>query len=321
MRSSDKNPAIAILCSDLHISHKPPIARSCEKDWYGVMEYYFHQLKVIRKNAGDNVKIICAGDVFDTPEVPPETISFAIKHMPEMIAVPGQHDLHNHNYDNLRRSAYHTLVAAGKIKNLEPEDPTIIWSGRKIWYAVGFPWGFELSKPRYTKSDKSLRSLAVCHDYVWWDKTNCYKNAPKSKHIDRYMDKLDNYYDFAVFGDNHKWWYKNEEKTPILNCGTFMRRKMDEFNYKPSVSILYEGGNSESILLDCEQDKFIDVDEALTVIEKAIDSTQFVGELSKLVRTLADFGQSLREFCDKNNISSRVKDIIDEVLGESSETE
>ena len=57
---SDK--ILAVLCSDLHISHRPPVARSAEPNWYDTMSDYFSQLQQLAKKWG--APVICAGDVF-----------------------------------------------------------------------------------------------------------------------------------------------------------------------------------------------------------------------------------------------------------------
>ena len=45
-------------------------------------------------------------------------ISFAIRELPSCYAIPGQHDLPNHSYTDIQRSAYWVLVEAGIIKKI-----------------------------------------------------------------------------------------------------------------------------------------------------------------------------------------------------------
>jgi DNA repair exonuclease SbcCD nuclease subunit len=118
MRAADPNPVIAILCSDIHLSERAPIARAVGQDWFTVQKRYLDQLRELKEK--HNAILIVAGDVFDYWKSSPELINFAIVHMPECYAVPGQHDLPNHNYNDLHKSAYWTLVEAKIIKHLDP---------------------------------------------------------------------------------------------------------------------------------------------------------------------------------------------------------
>ena len=106
--------AIAILCSDLHLSLTKPACRA-DKDW---MEVQAHYLKQLEDTAG-NLPIFCAGDIFDRWNAPPELINFALRNLPDdMLCVPGQHDLPNHRLDEKHRSGYGVLSNAGKIEDL-----------------------------------------------------------------------------------------------------------------------------------------------------------------------------------------------------------
>ncbi len=51
---------VAVLVSDIHLSQKPPIARSAEGSWYQAMQRQLAELKRIAKGA----PVLCAGDVF-----------------------------------------------------------------------------------------------------------------------------------------------------------------------------------------------------------------------------------------------------------------
>ena len=109
---------IAILCSDLHLSLQRPACRA-DDDWMGVQAGYLNQLKQLAVDSNysfGTLPIAFAGDLFDKWNVQPELINFALEHLPDgMICVPGQHDLPNHRLDQVHRSGYGVLVAAGKI--------------------------------------------------------------------------------------------------------------------------------------------------------------------------------------------------------------
>ena len=117
-------PVIALLVGDIHLSAKAPLCRAKEPDWFEAMARPLMELVDLQKQIGkesDGIPpILCAGDVFDRWNSPPELINFALEYLPpQMYSIPGQHDLPNHNYNEIDRSAYWTLVAANKITNVE----------------------------------------------------------------------------------------------------------------------------------------------------------------------------------------------------------
>lgn len=104
---------IAVLCSDIHLCHTCPPARSNEPNWYDAMARTLDELAGIASHY--YVPILCAGDVFDRWNSPPELINFAIKHLPPMHCIPGQHDLPNHSLEDIRRSAYSTSAGCSEM--------------------------------------------------------------------------------------------------------------------------------------------------------------------------------------------------------------
>lgn len=303
---------MCIGCSDLHFDNRTPIARSVEHDWYEVQGSYINQLKHLQVQCG-SCPILIAGDLTNRWNLPPEIINFLLKHLPDNIyAVPGQHDLPNHSYDNIRRSAYWTLVESGKIKNLEPGNPTEIAKGMgNEWYAVGFPWGVDV-EPTNIISD--CHFIAVVHSYIW-KKNFRYTGAPEEKRVKKYLPLLKGYR-AAFFGDNHIGFTHTTEngKLTIMNCGTFIRRRIDEINYTPSVGILCQDGSITPWPLHTLEDQFLDVSEAEELVEKALGATEFLQELVGLGKHVVDFGEALKRFCEKNKVSKPIRDILTSIL-------
>jgi hypothetical protein len=306
---------VAIVCSCIHLSHKPPIARSAEPDWYEAMDIQLHQLRRLEEKHG--CPVLCCGDIFDRwDRAPPELINFAIQKLPTMYAVPGQHDLPDHSYDHIKRSPYWTLVEAGVVINLNWEDPVCHNSiGKRILWLYGFPFGFDI-EPH--KKNKNALTLCIAHSYIWMGKTTKYPGAPKNQEVSNYFDVIDSY-DLACFGDNHKGFLcmtdsTRQEGAWVFNCGTFMRRKADEFNYEPQVGLITKQGTVIPHKLDCSGDKFIDVEEALALVERAIDATDFLEELIGLGQTAVDFIDAVKQFCERNGVSRRVTLLVENAL-------
>lgn len=73
---------IAILCSDLHFSSVPPVARSSEPSWFDAMKRQIDELKRVQEK--HHCPIIVAGDVFDRWRETPELVNFLIDNLPQM---------------------------------------------------------------------------------------------------------------------------------------------------------------------------------------------------------------------------------------------
>lgn len=299
------NDVEAILCSDLHLSHKAPIARSAEPDWYAAMERPLAELRELADLLV--VPVICAGDIFDRWNAPASLINFALDALPKMYAIPGQHDLANHSYRDIEQTAYWTLVKAGKVTNIRPDKPRTF----NNLHLAGFPWGSEL-KPCEVLKDKRILRIAVVHHYVWW-RDHKYPGAPKNTNWSALQIKLDGF-QVAVFGDNHKGFHlmaENEGDPWMMNCGTMMRRKADEVSYQPQFGLLSRrGGIITPYLIDTSEDKFIDTDEALALIDKGVEMAEFISELGSLRDKGVSFVEAVAQFCQKNGIDSRIQKII-----------
>lgn len=253
---------------------------------------------------GHPVPVICAGDIFDRWNAPAELINFALAYLPRMYAVPGQHDLPHHSYEDIRKSAYWTLVEAGKIVDLKPGEPLSIGPLR-LW---GFPWGTPVV-PCDKPHDVALE-VAVIHAYVWV--RNCgYFGAPEEKLVSGYKKSLRGY-NVAVFGDNHQGFRVNPTiGQEILNCGGFMRRKSDERDYRPRVGLLHLNGHITRHFLDVSKDKFLGEDEVPRLLgNNGIESAALIEELSALGDAAIDFADTVRGLLERKTVPPAVKRIV-----------
>lgn len=304
-----KSKVLAILLADVHLSLKPPIWRSAEPDWLEAQARPLNEVKLLQQKYG--CPVICAGDIFDKWNSSPELINFALANLPDsMYTIPGQHDLPNHQYSDIHRSAYWTLVGAGKIISL-PQNSFLTLPNITLW---GFPFGNELEgclglEGRLSNGDELC--VAIVHSYVWIDGYS-YPNAPEDKKFGKRISGIkDNKwlgYDVVVYGDNHKGFLTQVEKTQIFNCGTLMRRKSDEIDYIPQVGLLLDTGVVIPHFLDISKDEYIA--EAKERVEPLLEMGDFFDELGKLGKTALDFKEAMKEFLRTPSVSSEVKQII-----------
>jgi len=310
-----QNEVIAILCADIHLSHTPPVWRSAEPDWCAAMQRPLDEIAELQKKY--KCTVLCAGDIYDKWNSPAELINFAMDNLSRlnMYSIPGQHDLPNHNISELEKSAYETLSKADAILDVAYSDrcPSIINSRCTL---SAFPFSTEIKPLPEVYDKKNVVNIALVHQYVCTYKSD-YPGAPKKSHV-KYIKantKLINGklygYDVIVFGDNHKGFHTCVGKTIIWNCGTLMRRKSDEIDYKPKVGLLFSNGVVEPYYLDQSQDKYLSPEQTKKLMElSAADFKKFAKELSELGDSELDFQETWKFYVLKNNVSKEIDDIV-----------
>jgi len=297
-----KSPVVvAIACSDIHLSLKAPLARAGEPDWLEAMKRMAYEIDEIADY--HDVPVLCAGDVFDRWNSSPELINWALKHLPKLYAIPGQHDLPTHNLDLIEKSAYWTLVKAGKIHNLSVGEN----HGYKDMIFQGFPWGVPLEPCERT--DKRIH-IALVHRYIW-KKGKSYPGAPKDAHIRKQQDAHKGW-DVVIYGDNHKG-FLQEGDTTIFNCGTLLRRKSDEIGYRPQVGLILDDGTVEPHYLNIKAD-IITETEKLRTPEEDMELKEFLEELTKLGDSSLDFKDAMIATLNKRKPGKAVRKLIVEAM-------
>ena len=312
MRGNDLFPnekVIAIFCADIHLTLKAPVWRSAELNWLDAQLRSLGEIRYLQEKY--DCPVFCAGDIFDRWNCSPELINWAIEFLPDnMYAIPGQHDLPLHQYEDIHRSAYLTLVKADKIRNILPGvDIRKHDTNETFIVAQGFPFGYGIEP---CCNEGPCFKIAIVHDYVWSGKHK-YPNAPVEKRVMNSNNKMINgkLYgnDVIVYGDNHKGFLTKVGKTTVFNCGTLMRRKSDEVDYRPQIGLLVESGEVIPHFLGTSKDKHLDEVQSARIIED-LDLTDFMNELEKLGKTALDFKEAVKEFLVKGETSSKVKQII-----------
>lgn len=303
---------IACLSADWHLCPKPPAARAGEPDWYGAMGWPLEE--IIEICNGYRVPLIVAGDIGDTWRLPPETINWAIGVLRLLqggvFAVPGQHDLPCHSYENVHLSAYWTLVEAGVITNLAPGTSKCI--GNLVMW--GFPWGFDVGMGKLPLwQPQNTVNLAVCHRYIW-RKNHGYPGADESKLVAGYSDKLEGF-DAAVFGDNHIGFTAAVSGCHVINPGSLHRRKTDQHTHTPMVGLLHADGHITKHYLDTTHDNLAPRTAAIAEVEESLELQDFIQELEALGDSHLDYRDAMVRYIEDNPVTPRTREILLTVLG------
>lgn len=299
---------VAVLCSDIHLSETPPIARSGENDWFGAMVRYLIELKDLSEDL--EVPILCGGDVFHKWKSSPELINFAIKYLPTMYSVAGQHDLPYHNLDEMEKSAFKTLCLIGDIYYLPDIKCTQIGKVR----VFGFSWGEDIKPPPSSSSD--TLNVLVAHKYFWVRD----QKFPGASDKDNVLQNADLFrgYDVALLGDNHKSWsHFLEDKCLVYNPGSFMRRNSNQVDHKPQAGILHDDGEITTHYLDVSKDRFDTTEKKKKEVEEdEFNMDEFVDELQGLGEAGLNFVEAIKKVMDREGVRKSVRKIVLKALGE-----
>lgn len=318
---TDKEHIAGIFCSDLHFCRKSPPARAAEPSWLDAQKRVIDQLVVLKNTY--NAPVFIAGDILDTYEQPAWFINWLIRQLRvlEPKCIPGQHDIPNHQYTQLDRSGYWTLVESGAIEHLGYDHN---WEFGNM-LVTPFPWNIDIKPPQAVHG--LMLQVALVHAYIYTERTG-YPGAPPDKLAAKYLPSLKGY-DAAFFGDNHTGWFtKSQPKgtvkpgpCSVFNCGVAIRRLHSEQKYRPRVALLHASGVIEPYYLDVGKDKFSPMGKTLSDMSKTlkVDLTAFVTELANLRDTGRNWNQIVKHALGSHNFDSATREVILKALGEIKE--
>ena len=292
----------AVIFGDLHLSALPPSCRRQEPNWFEAMAKQIKELTEIANGA----PVLCAGDVFDRWTPPHELLTFAMDVLPPNFwAIPGQHDMAYHRYQDLHKTAFGVLQKAGRIKNIQETELTI--NGNPV---IGVPWGAEIA----VCNTGGEAPIVVAHKYVWSNNQNRHENADEQGNWANVKKSL-RPGTLAVFGDNHTPFssiqldwnepvIQNTKSGPVgFGMGSFFRRQKPDKDLIPRVLVVDRAlrGKLKFHLQDLKTPKtdiFVEEEES---VAGAIDTSRieaFVGSLHSLSATVFDFRQRLLQAAD-----------------------
>lgn len=295
---------LAIFTADWHLSLNKPLARA-EEDWLHYQGSVLKHLSLLSKF--HSCPIFVAGDVFDRWDSTAALINHTLWTMPDDVyTIPGNHDLPYHNYKELPRSAYWTLVEAKKAIHLSPPGPKDV----DAIEIHPFPSGFDVT-PCKSKTNSMVLKVALIHDYIWTAKTG-YQGAAQDKRHAPWMEKLAGY-DVAVFGDNHiPWTIQSDTQCSVANCGALIRRKAPEMKNKASVVLLHSNGTLQRHYLDTSKDQWSDTGKQIAKIEEAlkIDLDGFIDTLMTAKNAGYDWKRAVLSYCDEHKLDTTIKNLM-----------
>ena len=288
--------AIAIVCSDLHIRDTVPPARAAEPDWYAAMARPIEELREEQARHAVDSPIFLAGDIFHKPNASVQLVNWFIGlRLPNVYAIPGQHDLPYHSLEDIRKSAYWTLVEAGAITHIT--EPMFIEGNKPVdgryWVVHPFPWGIPVEFPEGYGEDPDVKHLALVHHYLHMGGGTQHPAALPEDHVDAWHDKLDGFA-VAVFGDNHCPFTTQAGSCTVVNNGGMMLVNSNDRNGSPGYSLLYSDGTVERRTFDTSQDKWVEDSISEAVEDGSELGHQLIESLTALSTATIDYREGIR---------------------------
>jgi len=227
------NPPDLIIAGDLHAGNLSP---ECRTDNYldtlcGKLEW----LSGLQARYG--CPVVLPGDVFDGWNATSTLLNRLLAVWPkgEVLAVPGQHDLPQHNLELIEKTGFQTLCLAGRIRDVseEPYEDT-------RFYVIGRAWNGVVPKHKYVDI---LPQVLVWH-VTTWEKP--FAPGQKPGEATRLL-KAKRDWDLIITGDNHQTFECRDGKRSLLNAGSVMRMRSDQIDHRPLVYLWRADGAYETV--------------------------------------------------------------------------
>lgn len=320
---------LAVVSADWHASHVRPKNRT--DDWYASMHNNYSQVIDIANK--HDAPILISGDLLHKWNAPPELTNFLIKIFRRaespVYTIVGQHDLPYHDPGQLHKSAYWTLVESEVIEDLGARVTHI----RRRLVVHAFPYGFNILPCNQPKAGGDIH-VALCHQYIWMDKKTAYPHAPQESRVNSNPGLIDQFrgYNAAFFGDNHipftfqflfndviegakKETYRKYACT-VVNCGSLVRRNIDQLKHRPAVYLLYANGDVVPQSLNIEGEHFT-LEPPTASAALGYQLAGFLESLKGKTKTLGDFPAVVRQWIEREQPAPEVETLLLEILEES----
>jgi predicted phosphodiesterase len=225
-----------------------------------------------------------------------------------ILAIAGQHDQRYHT-TNIENTPINVLASARALTLIPPEgvnqDNTIMF--------YGCNWGEE-DKLKQVDEKLDLKILVIhqmISDKDYWHNHVEYMNSYRSLY--KYG------YDLIISGDNHNTFTSHDRDRHLINCGSWIRSRIDQVDHKPVVFLYNTNTNLVSkhyipclpvdqVLKMAIRDQITRQNASLDDFSTALESN-FDSESESL-----DFVKKLRQVIKKLEVDSEVSDIIFEAV-------
>ena len=313
LAKSSSAPPTAILTADWHIRAMAPV---CRTDDFLVAMWKKVEF-ILDLSDKYRIPILIAGDIGLKSQWPNWLLEEFIgkvkakKDKAGVYAIPGQHDLPDHNLDLWRASAIGVLHESEAVIFLGVDGQKLVSLDKPgLWSIFPFSYGVDITSSISEIEDGIAKSplIAIAHTLVT-------ERAPESFLADKAqsaMNLLERFpeYDLILTGDNHKPFVQEHEGRLLINPGSLMRTTADQADHKPRVYLWYHEDNRvEPVYLPIEEGV---IDRTHIDLQEAKDERigAYVSRLSEEVEIGLSFEGNLESYFKSNRIRKPVQDKV-----------
>ncbi len=296
MRTAD-----AIITADIHLRETTPQCRT--DNYWEAQENKIEFLKELQ-HEHYGCPILDGGDLLDKWKSIPELLTWAINNLPEeIITVPGNHDMPQHNIELLHKSGLAVLEAAD-IVNILHNGARLAPPGFSVF---GYAWRDKV--PQKAPGIKG-RKVAIIHDMIYMKHEGWPVAAAHAKDILKGLP----WFDLIITGHNHTPFVYENGGRLLVNPGSMMRMAADQEKHRPRCYLWYADKNEvkpvyypieQGVISRSHLDTRAERDERLEAFVKSIDEMDSLN---------LDFEGNLETFMDKQGTKDDVRKIIYECL-------
>jgi len=296
-----------ILTADWHLRSQRPRCR-LDDDW---LETQKKALDQILHYANEyHAGVICIGDIFhSTNETTNEIINmvqeFAIElqHIGgEFLILAGNHDLPQHNLENINRSAFQILLNSINVSEIQQLNHRV---------DIG-----SVSASNFGDIDKDLDAdIIFKHVLCFPENAKLPPNVKITKPSELFQQYKNTKYIFT--GDYHRQFdYKKNINKILLNPGCLLRQAADMIDYEPSVFLItFDNGILGYHSLPIKDDEKMVTDEYIeTEKERNARIDAFIERIKDNKSITFDFLENVHNLLKSNDIKDDIKNIILELM-------
>lgn len=281
----------AILCADLHFRDSQPICRT--DDYFVAQRKKIEFLKelCIEINNPD-LLVLCAGDVFHKARSSKQLETFLLENILFRIhTIPGNHDLPEHNLNNLDDSSLGIMQAAGK-------NITVYETPLEQMHVV------EIKNRKIGLIHKLTHNetpVTAGETIISYSAKKLLKDFPEL--------------DIIVTGDNHQTFTAKYKNRLLINPGSLMRMTADQIDHQPCVYLYCADDNTvDHVYIPIEKNVIsrvhIEKDEQYN---KRLES--YISAMNEQYEVSLSFTKNIEAYFKANEVREPVKEIIWEVIG------
>ena len=291
---------------DMHYRDTKPLRR---KDNFNVS--YSKKMKFLERLCIDEQIDITMvpGDIFDSVNSTFSLVNRAMNEFNRMtnvfphVGVYGNHDLPNHTF-NWSDTPLSMLQGMNVFRKISPE-PTF---HNGVWF-YGVSWDEEIPELNGKEGVHVLVIHKMIIDEKIWEGQ---ENAAYSK---AFLRK--NPFDLIVSGDNHKFFTETIKDRHLVNCGSLMRQKINQYDHKPSV-VIYDSVTKEIKIVEIPvkpSNVIFDLDGFEKIKENKELNKEWIKDLQDMkISEGTDYVKNAQVKANSDNVSNRTREEVNDII-------